>query len=311
MNPTASDVRVDPVLTNMSIAYRNSMYIAEQVWPIVQVDGMSGKYYIFDRGEWFRDEAQVRAPGTASEGGGFTLSDDSYSCEEKAFHTLLADEVRDNADAVLRMEAAKTNYVTDKILLTLEKAVADKIMDTSNWDNDTTLSGTDQWSDYDNSDPIDDIVTGIEAVEDATGVPPNTMVLGLPTWRKLKHHPDITDRMAVTNTRVSSLQILQELVDIDRIYVGKALYNNAVRGASDNFDHVWGKHCWIGVVPPSPALETPSAGYTFVWPRDGQIRGIRRWRDEDHHSDKIEGFMCFDEKITASALGYMIEDAVA
>lgn len=309
--PTASDVRIDPVLTNMSIRYSNSgLFIADQVFPLVRVETISGKYYEFDRDEWFRDEAQGRAPGAASEGGGFKISDSDYSCEEQAYHTMLPDEVKDNADAVLRIENAKVDFVTQKILLKLERRVAALCHDDSEWE-DVTLSGTDQWSDYDNSDPLSDIQTGVSHIEDETGMPPNTMVLPIAVWRKLQLHPDITDRMAVTNTRISSLEILAELTGINKILIGKSLYNDAKRGAADDFKHVWGKNVWIGHVANSPALETPSAGYVFYWPRNGQMRGVRRWRDEDHHSDKIEAFMNFDEKITADILGYLIQDAVA
>jgi len=311
MQPTLSNARIDPVLTNISVQYKNPLYIAEQVFPVVRVDAKSGKYYVFPRGEWFRDEAQTRAPGAASEGGGFPLSEDNYNCEEEAYHTLLEDEVRDNADNILNIETNKTNFVTEKILLKLERRVADFCMTAANWDNSATLSGTDQWDDYDESDPISDITTGMETVEDETGQPVNTMVMGNPVWRKLKHHPEITDRMAVTNTRVTSLQILQEITGIDNILVGRALFNNAQRGASDNFEHIWGKHVWLGHVAQSPALDTPSAGYVFVWPRNGQLRGIRRWREEKHHSEVIEGFMSFDEKVVADILGYTIRDAVS
>ena len=62
--PTRNDVHLNAALTNISIAYKNPSYIAEQVFPVVRVQKQSDYYFIFDAGAWFRDEVQVRAPGT-------------------------------------------------------------------------------------------------------------------------------------------------------------------------------------------------------------------------------------------------------
>ena len=64
--PNSSNVHVDAVLTNISIAYMQdqSNFIASQVFPEVPVDKQSDKFFVFDKNSWFRDEAQKRAPGT-------------------------------------------------------------------------------------------------------------------------------------------------------------------------------------------------------------------------------------------------------
>jgi len=309
--PTPRDVHVDAILSNISIAYTNDTYIGEQIFPAVKVDKQSDKYYIFDQEHWFRDEAKLRAPGGASEGGGFSLSTDTYFCQEFAWHDVLPDEVKRNADSILRIETAKVNFVTEKILLKIEREIASKVQTHGNWGNSTQLSGTSQWSDYDNSDPIADIETGIQTVQDATGQPVNTMVLSVAVWRKLRHHPQLLDRLAVTSLRTATLDTLKALVGVDKILVGSALYNSSNRGVTASYSHIWNKNVWLGHVSKSPARETPAAGYVFIWTENGQMRGIRRWRDERHHSDIIEGFTCFDPKVTGTNLGYVIRDSVA
>jgi len=319
MNPRTRDVHVDQILTNISIAYRNRLYIADRIFPEVRVDKQSDKYYIFPLEEWFRDEAQKRAPGGRSVGGGFPLSTESYFAEEVAYHTLLEDEVSQNADAVLRMETAKTNFVTEKILLNREIKVADVVFEDANWENSITLSGEDQWDDYDNSDPIGVLEDGIDKVEEETGQLVNTIVMGREVWRKLKHHPQLLDRLPTTGLKTATLETLRQLLQDQgedqiqlRIYVGAARKNDNARGATtQDLSPIWGKHLWLGHVAGNPGREIPSAGYTFVWPENGQVRGVRRWRDEDHHSDKIEAFTRFDQKVTGKALGYLVENAVS
>ena len=61
--PTYQQVHTDTALTNISIAYRNTEFIATQLFPMVPVNKISGKYYIYTKADWLRREADVRAPG--------------------------------------------------------------------------------------------------------------------------------------------------------------------------------------------------------------------------------------------------------
>ena len=309
MLPTANDVHIDQVMSNIFISYRNSMYIAEQIFPLVRVKKQSDRYFIFTKGDWFRNTAKKRAPGARSFGSGFGVSSDTYYCDEVAEHTLLPDEVRDNADSVLRMETSKVNYVADKIMLELEARIETMCMTTSNWDNSATP--TNLWDDPDYSDPITDMETAIDTIEDSTGKMANTMVIANDVWKVLKHHPQLIDRMPVTGTRVATLDVLKSIIGVDNILVGRAIKNTAKQGQTDSFSRVWTGDVWIGHVAPQPSIDVPSAGYTFVWERDGQMRGVRRWRDEDTHSEKIEAFMNYDEKVTGSDLGYVLEAVIS
>ena len=63
-SPTVSDVHREAALDGISIAYKNTNYIWQQVAPIVPVEKKSDWYYIYGRGDYFRDAVEVRAPGT-------------------------------------------------------------------------------------------------------------------------------------------------------------------------------------------------------------------------------------------------------
>ena len=310
MRPTTNSVHVDQVLSNISIKYKNHMYIAENVAPLVPVTNQSDKYYIFNKADDFTDTAEYRAPGTASTRHGFRVSTTPYMCEEIADATVLEDETRDNADSVLRIETAKTNFVTNKVLLKLERIVETLCMTTTNWDNSSTPSNL--WDDYVNSDPITDIETAIDTVEDGTGAKVNKMIISNDVWKILKHHPQILARKPNDSFRVARLEDLKAIFEIDDIMIGRASYNTANQGQTASFSRIWSGDVWLGHVTNSPAIEEPSAIYTFVWGRDGgQMRGVRRWRDENVHSDIIEAFMNFDCKVTASDMGYVLEGCIS
>ena len=68
--PTASSVHVNAPLTSISIAFLQdqSGFVARKVFPAVPVNKQSDRYYIYDRGDFNRDEMKERAPATESAG---------------------------------------------------------------------------------------------------------------------------------------------------------------------------------------------------------------------------------------------------
>ena len=71
--PTPQKVHLDRVLTNLSLGYKNEMYIGDEILPAVGVDKQSDRYYTFGM-ESFRVHEDSRAPGTASKEINWTLS---------------------------------------------------------------------------------------------------------------------------------------------------------------------------------------------------------------------------------------------
>ena len=310
MRPTASDAHVDIPLSNISIMYRNMNYIGDSVAPLVEVMNESNKYYIFSKADSLRSTAQKRAAGTASKRHGFALSNDTYFCEEVADSTILEDELKQNADAVLRMETNKVNFVTDKVLLKFEQDVASTLTTNSNWGSNYSTP-TVLWDDYENSDPINDIETAISTIEDSTPNKVNKMVISKNVWKKLKHHPQLLERMSSNDVKSATLDLLKSIFNIQDISIGSTTINTANLGQTASYSNVWSDDVWLGYVAPTPGLEIPTALYTFVWPDQGQIRGVRTWRDEDIHSDVYEAFMRYDVKVVGSDLGYLLEGCIS
>lgn len=308
----ARDVRVDPLLTSVSIAYRNTAYIAEQIAPLITSPVDAGKYAVYNQADWFRNEAAKRAAGTRAKRGDFGITFDSFLCEEVAFAREIPDEIRRNAMDPIRPDQDATDYATDKVLLAKEVRVAAKMMLTGSWASGhaVTLTGGQQWSDYSTSDPISDIEVGVNLVAGKTGRRPNTMVMSFPTYQKLKNHPDIVDRIKYSQKGIVTIDLLKELFEVERIFVGSAILtasNEGVAAGSEVYSYVWGKGVWVGYVAPNPGLQTPSAMYQF----SSGPRNVRRWREEPEHQDVVEAYELVDERIVSSLVGYLLNTAIA
>lgn len=313
--PTSSQVHVDAILTNISVAYiqKQTNFIASRVFPIVPVEKKSDVYYTYTKNDWFRDEAQRRAAGTPSAGGGYGLSTASYMCEKWAFHKDVDDDTRNNADAPINVDREATEYVTSRIALKQETEFAASYFGSSIWGTDSTP--TNLWSDFTASDPIGDIDTGKRTILATTGYEPNKLVLGYDVFIKLKNHPDLIDRVKYTGAKVLTAELLASLFEVEEVLVAKAVKATNLEGAAQAYAFVAGKHALLAYAAPTPGLLAPSAGYIMSWKGVsgglGKTIGTKRIRMEELASDRIEAETAFDMKVVGADLGYFFASVVA
>ncbi len=304
-SPTQRDVHIDRAMTQVSIAYRNNAYIAEEVFPLVPVDKQSNVYFVFDKASWFRNRSGPRAPGTRAPRADYDLSSSPYLCVNDALAKEIPDEVRNNADVPLRPDVTATEFVTDGLLLGLEKRVATLITACANWataSNPGTL-----WS-TDTSNVWADIDTAVNAVVSSIGREPNVAIMGWPVWKALRNHPDFIDRVKYTRqTGRVEPEDLRSWFGFEKVLIGKAVENTALPGVAVSMSFIWGKHFWVGYVTDAPALEQPSSGYIFRWGN----RQVERFRMDQEHTDIIAAEHFTAEVICASDAGSGFFTAVA
>lgn len=327
--PTVTDVHVDAMLTTLSVAYRQdqSRFVADRIFPVVNVQKQSDRYYIYNRGDFNRDEMQLRAPATESVGSGYTLDNTpTYYCNEWALHKDVPDQVIANADAVIDPLRDATEFLTLKALLRREKAFVssyftggvwtsdfDGVASANSWAGGSVL----QWNDA-NSTPIEDIRKAGTTVLERTGFAPNVLILGKPVYDALIDHPDLVDRIKYGQTpgapAIVNRQALAALFEVDRVEVMSAIENTANEGASAAHSFIGGKKALLVYAAPNPGLMTPSGGYTFQWSgMYGSQMGqrIRSFRLDTIKAQRVEIEACFDLKLVAADLGFFFDTAVA
>ena len=328
MQPTVSDVHVNAPLTMISIAFLQdaTSFVAARVFPNIPVSKQSDRYYVYNRGDFNRDEMQLRAPATESAGGGYTLDNTpTYFANRYSFHRDIPDEIRANADAVLNPDREAVAFVTHKALIRREKLFASNFFTTGVWTTDYTgvasAPSTNQMLQWNNanSTPIEDIRFGKRTIRESTGVESNKLVLGRATYDRLLDHPEIIDRIKYGQTpgspAKSNLQILASLFEVDEILVMNAIENTAAEGQTAVHSFIGGKKALLLYSPTAPGLMTPAAGYTMSWTglMGNGIEGnrIRTFRLEQLGADRIEIDMCFDMKKVSADLGFFWNSAVA
>jgi hypothetical protein len=313
-------VHANRPLTQISVAYRQDAknFIADRVFPVVPVNNRSDTYYKFDKDDWFRSQAVERAPGTESVGSGWSLSTDSYECKTYALHKDIADEIRENQDQPLDMDRNATEFLTGNLLLQKDMLWASTYFGTGIWGTNWTgasataygSSEVKKW-DLSGSDPVQDVMQAKLVVQQKTGFRPNKMVIGPELLRVLLNNANILDRIRYTQMGVVTEGLLASLFQVDELLVASAVKNTANEGAAFSGSFVFGDGALLAYSNPSPALEMPSAGYTFEWSgRSGAMKGlrVRRFRMDKLESDRIEASHSYGFKVVAADVGLFMAD---
>lgn len=323
--PNMNNAHIDRALTNVSVAYLQdaSAFIADKVFPIVPVKRQSDVFYVYDKGDFMRDEAQVRGAATESAGGDYGVeAADPYYCRKHAFHKDVTPEERANYDEPLDADQDATDFVSQKMLIRREMEWASKFFATGVWG--TEISGVEsgagdgqaiQW-DQPTSTPIADVTNAAVAMAGATGFKPNTLVLSPYAFNALKNHEDILDRIKYTQKGIVTEDLLATLFGVDKVLVAWSVVNSAIKGAADAVDFIYGKHALLCYAAPRPALRKPSAGYIFAWTGlEGSgaygNRIVRLPMDMlGLGTERIEGEIAFDVKKVCGDLGVFFKGIV-
>ena len=311
--PESSALHIDAVLSNLSIQYINEQLIWPFLMPQIKVGKRSDKYYQYNKADTYKIPNDQIGPTAMPNEHTWGLSNENYSVVDHALGDWLAQEAIDNSDNPLQPEIDTNDFLNLWLELAQEQRVANKVFAAATYPsgNKVQLSGNDQWGGS-TDDPIDDITEAIEACF----VRANTLVFGQAVWKKFRKLSEILDAVKGTSRYQGSpggLATAPEvagLFEVDRVLVGRARYNSAKEGQTPSYARLWGKHCAALYVAPSPGAKSITFGLTI----SEMLKQTQRDFDKKRG---IKGAHYFkvawnsDEKIIASDVGYLIEDAVA
>lgn len=309
-SPNPGDIHINTPLTNFSQKYLldQNMFIAGRAFPLASVMKQSDLYYVFNREDFFRDEAEERANGTQSAGGGFTVSNDSYFTRRYDFHKDITETDRANADSQIQLEQSSAQYVTHKMLIKRERLFAASYFDNpAVW---TSTANTD-WTGV--ADPVDDVMDAKTVVQGLTGYRPNKGIATRSAWDTLMKNDALLARISGGSNNNIPAQMKMELImgwfELDQILILDGIYNTALEGSPMSNAFIGGDNFLLYYAPNAVGLNEPTAGVHFAWtgllgntPNGIRIKRIDAPLEE---ATRIEGSIAVDYKLTGPDLGYM------
>lgn len=306
-----------PQYTAIALAYMNRAFIADQVLPRMPVTARTFKWDLRTKEDLFQlANTRVGRKGTPNEVE-FTATEQSASVSDYGLDDVVPQEDIESANGKPGLDplGRAVEGVAELIALDREKRVSDLVFAAATYPaaNKTTLSGTTQWSDFVNSDPI----AAILAAKEAGLVDYNVLVISSQVALKLRQHPKVVAALLPAGGNAATggivgLQAMADLFEVNQVLVGRAWYNTAKSGQTASMGRIWGKHAALLRIVPAAgvrgnditfggtaAFGTRIAG-TIPEPKVG-LRGGQRVRVGES----------LKELVMASDAGYFFENAVA
>lgn len=302
---------IDQALTNVSTAWLNqdSDFISGLIFPEVIV-----KKPTFQVGKYGKDSliipsSSVRAGEAKAKRVTLTRGYDTYGpLNEHALSDVVTREDYQLTDDPFEPESDAVENIHQKMALVDEADLAAQLSDTAIITQNTTLSGTAQWSDS-NSNPFQDIKTGAATAKFKKY---NTLFMGSDVYDNLILHPELLDRIKWSQTGVITEEAMLALFrpfGITRIVVGRAQANTGKEGVgADTFSSVWGKNAWLGYVTPRPGRKEINGGYKF------RLENSREVTKEQLKNPPVTEIVVrdqYDHIIMNTECFYLLKNAVA
>jgi hypothetical protein len=305
-------IKFDQALTNVSIAYKNGVYVAERIAPVVVVGKQTDKYFVYGK-ERFNVLDDKRVAGGVANESRWTPSSDTYYCDGHALKDYVPREDVVNADPQLDLLTDTTENLKAQILLNQEvnlvAALVAALTGTSlaaqtatHWDNDA-------------NDPIALIKAQRLVIAKRTGVNPNVFAVSEPVMSAIANNANVKARITGAQSLQSSLvtaQALAALLEVDEVIVASAVKNTANEGQDPTLDWVWGEDAYLFYRPPSPGRKVLSMAYTFVWSPfgNGTSEYVKRYWWEPNTADVCEVHKYYDLKAVAVDAGVRFSDCL-
>ena len=309
-----------PSLAAIAVAYRQAKLIADMVLPRVPVATQTFRYLKYGLADALQAPDTLVGRKSAPNQIDWSSSELSATVQD---HALDAPVPNNDMLAWQQAQAAGPGFVsaanpleraTRLIMQTVmnrrEQRAANLVFNANSYAaaNKVTLSGTGQWSDYANSDPL----VAIMGYLDSMVMRPNIGVLGRATATRLRMHPKVCKAVFGNNTDagIVPLKALADQLELDEIYVGDAWINTAAPGQAATPTRAWGKHAAFLVRDQEADTQGGiTFGMTAQWGdrvggtvQDGDV-GMRG-------GERVRAGESVLEMVTANDLGYYIQNAV-
>lgn len=328
--PDLANVHFDVALTMISLAYKNEMFCADEVFPVVPVDKRSDKYFIYNKDTFLRSSGKdaqgkpqsIRRPGSRSTRFDYDLSNQSYFCEQLAKHHPVLDAELKYEDAPLNADVDATEALTAAVMLDNEIQVAGKAGLRSNYASankaqlvTTTTSWAANGAPYSTSQssfPISvDIPAGQKAVMKSLIRAATHMLVNFNTAYTLAANWEYLDKVKYTSTEGLTKGGLAPIIRGLRVIEADSQYATSDENITPvTTGMVWvddqGQDaCLIFYRDPSggTGLKRVSYGLTFEAPDDslgGRGFQTKRWLEPWNDAEMIEVRTTRDWRFTAT-----------
>lgn len=265
----------------------------------------------------------ARNPGAAYKRGDFEFTTFSYACQEHGWEEPIDDATlaiyKDIIDAEAIHSERASSFVCDKY----EQDVASAIYNTSTWTGASLTTGiSNEWDDWSNATPIEDVNNAKEKVVTGSGLEANALIMNSWQYYNLCNTAQIVDRVkyTVTPTQSEMRNAVADAIGIKYILVAGGLKNTANKNQTASISRIWSnEYMMVARVAETEDPKEPCVGRTFIWTGDGPgaigsgeelAMVMEEYRDETIRGSVIRARNNRDIVVMYAEAGHLLTNAI-
>lgn len=310
--PDNQQFQQDPALTAVAIAYRNTedMLIAGDVLPEVPVPDEDFKWQSYNEAEDFSvPDTRIGRRSSANqveiEGSEKTASTEDYGIDVPLDNKTIMQAEKKGWDPRKRA----TIRATDIVMLDKEVNVAKLVTDPTQYheDNKRVLTQAEQISNPD-SEPLDLILEML----DACLMRPNQIQFSTAGWRVFRQHPLVVKAIHGNDggSGIASRQAVAELLEVNKILVGKARINISRPGENPVLQRAWREDVITAQYINSTADTQGGVTFGFTAMHGTKIAGTKQTDMGLRGGIMVRSGESRKELIVANRAGFLLENVL-
>jgi hypothetical protein len=313
MSQTQTRSVVDQLLTEASQGYVPQGCIADEFFPKLKFAQYTGKLVGYGKNHLRIENNVAGGKGKYRLVEPIVHSTQGFEIETHGLSSILTPRDYKNKTQPFDVEKDEVMGLSTMLMLAKEKGLADTLTSTSIITQNTTLSGTSQFSDFTNSDPVSVIKTAKKAVRDGCGMAPNAMIIPYDVAECLRFHPQLLDMLGYKYAKPGGLtdEDLAKAFRVAKVFIPDAKYNSANEGQTAVMTDVWGKDLVVAVVPDKAEKWQISLGYDIALEGSSVRKVYKNPINNPPNSTEILVDDEYDHLIADATAAYVVKAAIA
>ncbi len=257
---------VDPVLTNLALGYQPSNYIGHRLFPTVKVKSQKGRVPFFGKDSFVIRDSERAIRSNSNRIPTMDFETIEFSLQERDLEVAMDYLEEEETYDLLKYEQKLTIDLLNILTLEREKAIADYVQNPDNFSSDMKIvmepgiTFTNGYGDFSINNIIE---TATDKIRANISRKPNIVIMGPTTFNQICANSNITSIIQNSGTIKLNLKLLQDLFEIENIFIGLGVSSTDGR----NFDDIWGNSLIFAYVDQSDdnsrSQYNPSYGYIF------------------------------------------------
>jgi len=290
----------------------NRNYIGLKLYPVFPVTKEAGFYPVIPAEAVLKLPADIRrAPRGAYHRMDWNYETDSYACIERGVEdpvdAVEAAQVADYFDA----EKFAAQRAVDVLLRMQEQRILTHLQTFA-----VNQTVGNEWNDTANATPLADTRLGIRTLYEATGLRPDTMVIGFRAYQALPLVDEIAERLKYTIPGTGGTEytpaVLARLFELRQVLIADQIYDAADEGLPKEITRMWDDDLVMLLkVAEGEMLKQPCIGRTFLYTPDSPSNvTMDTYEEPQTRTDIVRARHYTDEEDIMTACAWMIDNII-